>query len=188
MKRVSALRMWRPAHGPTRRSLAWQRVAAAVALTAVLTGAAATAFGGSVWHVCGALAYIGVAIFALFSPAAITAQVTGGLLLAGSLLLADDAPSVILILLMFVSIVATAELLAIAARLANRIERDGRDDLRRAVRTIATAGCVAAVMLLIALPLWPRTLSGGLVSIGIASGACVLLAIVLAGGRLESLE
>lgn len=188
MMRVTALRMWRPAHGATLWSLAWQRVAAAVALAAALTGVAAAALGGSIWHTYGAVAYIGVAILALFSPAAISAQVIGGLLLAGSLLLADDAPFMMVILLMFVSIVATAELLAIAARLANRIERDARNDLRRGALAALLAGGVFGLMLLIGALPGPASLPTGILAIGVASGACVLLAIVFVSSRFAPRE
>lgn len=122
-------------------------------------------------------------MLALFSPAAITAQVIGGQLLIGSLLLRDDAPSAILILLMVISVVATAELLAIAARLANPIERDARGDLRGAALAAAIAGGVFGVMLLVGVLPGPAGLPSGMLAIGVASGACVLLAVVLVSSR-----
>jgi peptidoglycan/LPS O-acetylase OafA/YrhL len=71
--------------------------------------------------------------------------------------------------------VATAELLAGAARLNMPIERDGREDLRRAgLAAVAGAGVFGAVALVGTLP-GPT----GLVAVALASGACIVLALLL---------
>lgn len=175
---------WSPAQVRAIRSTTWQRVAAGAVLTTLLTGAAAAVLGASAWHVYGAVAYIGVAILALFSPNAIIAQVIGGQLLAGSLLLASDgAPGAIPIMMIVIGLVATAELLAIAARLAIPIERDARDDLRRAAIAAAIAGGVFGVMLLVGRLPGPTGLPTGILAIGVAAGACVVLAIAFVSSR-----
>ena len=74
-------------------------------------------------------------------------------------------------------VVATAELLAVVARLDTQLERDPGDYLSRtAVAALVGGGVFGAVGLLSGIP-GPT----GLVAVGLASGACVLLATMLAG-------
>lgn len=149
----------------------------------MFTGMAGAALGGTAAHVYGAAAYTGIVMIALLRPAAITAQVIGGQLLTASLLLESKAPAAVLLLLMVGSIVVTAELLGVAARLALPIERDTRDDLLRGAVAAAAGGGVFGVMLLVSAIPGPTGLPSGILAIIAASGACVLLAIVLVSSR-----
>lgn len=158
---------WRPAR---------RRLAAIAVLTSVLTGAAGAALGLSDSHAYLAGAYVAITVVALFHPAAITGQVIGGQLLAGSVLLGQDGLARLWLVPVVASVVATAELLAIVARLDTPLEPDVGDDLRRAEHAAVIGGGVfGAVVLLGGLP-GPT----GLAAIALAAGACVALAILLA--------
>ena len=135
------------------------------------------------WHAAGAAAYVALAVLALRSPNALTALVAGGLLLSGSLLIADDGPNLFAVLIMLMSVVATAELLGVAALLATPVERDARNDLRRAAIAVTIAGAAFGVMMLVSVLPVRSVLWSGIPAIAIASGACVLLAIVLVSSR-----
>jgi hypothetical protein len=78
------------------------------------------ALGASGWHIVGACVYVVIAATALFFPAAITIQVIGGQMLAGSVLLGQNAPASLLLLPVIASVVVTAELLAAVGRLDTR--------------------------------------------------------------------
>jgi len=136
-----------------------------------------------VWHVAGAAVYVALAVLALRSPNALTALVAGGLLLSGSLLIADDGPNLFAVLIMLMSVVATAEMLGVAALLATPVERDARNDLRRAAIAVTIAGAAFGVMMLVSVLPVRSVLWSGIPAIAIASGACVLLAIVLVSSR-----
>lgn len=153
-----------------------RRTAAAAVLTAILTGAAGVALGASSLHVYIAGAYVVITVAALFFPAAIAVQVIGGQVLVGSVLLGQDGLAHLLLLLPVVAgVVATAELLAVVARLDTPLERDPGAGLHRVGLAAAIGGAVfAAVVLLGELP-GPT----GLVAIVLASGACVMLAVLL---------
>lgn len=135
------------------------------------------------WHVAGAAVYVALAVLALRSPNALTALVAGGLLLSGSLLIADDGPNLFAVLIMLMSVVATAELLGVAALLATPVERDARNDLRRAAIAVTIAGVAFGVMMLVSVLPVRSVLRSGIPAIAIASGACVLLAVVLVRSR-----
>lgn len=159
-----------PRWGPTR-----QRLAATAVLTAVLTGAAGAALGGTLWHVYGASAYVVIAAAAVFSPAAISAQVIGGQVLAGSVLVAPDRPAVLLLLPVVAGILLTAELLGVVARMAHTLGRAPSSDVRQVgAATLIGGGVFGTVALLGGLP-GPAGMAGVL----LAGGACVLLALLL---------
>jgi hypothetical protein len=163
---------WRPAR---------QRLAAIAVLTAAITGAAAAALGAT--GIFGAGAYVVIAVAALFSPAAIVVQVIYGQLLAGSVLLAQDGPAPLLLLPVVVSVVVTAELLALVGRLGTPKGRDpGGDDLHRVGVAAVIGGVVFGAVVLV------RGLPGptGLVAIGVASAALFALAILLVGNARHS--
>lgn len=153
-----------------------RRLAALVVLMAALTGAAGAALGTSDWHVHGAGVYVVIAVVALFFSGGITVQVIGGQVLAGSLLSGLDGTSALLLLPMVAGVVFTAELLGVVARLDTPLERDPTGDLQgAALATVIGGGVFGAVVLIGDLP-GPT----GLTAIALASGACGLLAILLA--------
>jgi hypothetical protein len=155
---------------PARRRLAGMAI-----LTVTLTGVVAATQGGSAAHVYGAGGYLVLTLIALLWPSAIVAHVIGGQLLAGSVLVAPGGGELVPLLAIVAGAVATAELLAGAARLNMPIERDGREDMRRAVlAAVAGAGVFGAVALVGTLP-GPS----GLVAVALASGACIVLALLL---------
>lgn len=152
-----------------------RRAAVLAVLSAAATGATAGALGGSAWHLFGGAGYVALAAWALFAPAAISAQVIGGQVLAGSVLLAPGGPAPLLVLPLVAAVVITAELLGVVARLELPIRRAGGEDLRRAAVAAAIGGAAyGAVVLAAALP-GPSGLTG----IALASAACVVLAVVL---------
>ena len=120
------------------------------------------------WHVAGAAVYVALAVLALRSPNALTALVAGGLLLSGSLLIADDGPNLFAVLIMLMSVVATAELLGVAALLATPVERDARNDLRRAAIAVTIAGVAFGVMMLVSVLPVRSVLRSGIPAIGSA--------------------
>lgn len=153
-----------------------RRLAALAVLMAAVTGAAGAALGASAWHVYVAGAYVLIAVVALFFSGGITAQVIGGQVLAGSLLSGLDGASALLLLPMVAGVVFTAELLGVVARLDTPLERDPTRDLQgAALATVIGGGVFGAVVLVGDLP-GPT----GFAAIALASGACGLLAILLA--------
>jgi hypothetical protein len=159
----------------------------ALVIAAVVAGIGAV-IGGTALHVLGAVAYIAIAVSALFAPAMIMVQVAAGqVMIAGLLLrpgaagalLRPDSPGTLLLVAMFVGVVATAELLAVVDRVVTSVDHDPRDDLRRAALAAAVAGVAFGVVLL------PGSMPGptGLAGVALASAACVIVALVLAGRR-----
>lgn len=152
-----------------------RRLAGLAILTATLTGSIAATAGSSPAHVYGAGGYLVLTLIALFWPSAIVAHVIGGQVLAGSVLVAPGGGELVPLLAIVAGAVATTELLAGAARLDMPVEREGRDDLRRAgLAAVAGAGVFGAVALVGTLP-GPT----GLVAVALASGACIVLALLL---------
>ena len=158
-------------------SPARQRLILIVVFLATLTGAAGAALGASGGHAFGAAAYVASALVAVFVPAAIAIQVVGGQVLVGTLLLGQAGPAPLLLLPLVAAIVVTAELLAVVARLNTPLERDPRDDLRRAAASAAIGAGVFGMVVLAGVLPGPT----GLVGIALASAACIALAILLAG-------
>lgn len=155
-----------------------RRAAVLALVSAVATGATAGALGGPGWHLYGGAAYVVLVGLALLAPAAITAQVIGGQLLVGSVLLAPDGPAPLYVLPLVATVVLTAELLGVAARLDLPFRRAAGEDLRRtAVAAVIGGAAYAVVVLAAALP-GPS----GLMGIGLASAACILLAVVVVRG------
>ena len=149
--------------------------AAIAVLTAALTGAAVVALGSSIGHFYGAAVYVGIVIAALSSPAGIPAQVIGGQLLAGSVLLGPDQPNLLLLLPILAGIVFTAELLAVISRAAPPEEHATPRHLRRGIAAAGIGGGVyAAVVLLGELP-GPT----GPLAVTLAAAAFIVLAIQL---------
>lgn len=152
---------------PARRRLA----ALAVAIAALTAAAPAASGGGGL----AASVYVAATVLALFYPVAITAQVIAGQALAATMLLGSDGSTALLLAPALASVVVTAELLAVVARLDTLLERDpGRDLYRVALAGLVGAGACAAVTLVGALP-GPT----GFVAVCLASAACAALATVL---------
>lgn len=159
---------WRPAR---------RRFAALALVTATLTATAGAVLGGAGAHMSLSFLYVALVAVALLYPAAIAAQVVGGQVLVGTILAGAVRPPLLLSLAMLAGIVATAELLAVVARLDTPIEADPTDELPRiGLASLAGAAIFAAVLLASGLP-GP----GGLVAVALASAACLVLAGMLAG-------
>lgn len=124
------------------------------------------------------LLYAGVTSLALFLPAGVAAQVVLGQILIAALLIGGEGIDVVLLLPAMAGVVATAELLAVVARLDTPVRREAGGALRRAGSAAALGGGVfVGVGLAGAIP-GPA----GLLAVLLASGACVLLAARLARG------
>lgn len=157
---------WRPAR---------QALGASAILVAALTAAVGVWLGGSGWHLFGAYTYVLIALLGLFSPAAIAVQVICGQVLVGSLLVAQDGPPHLLLAAVVASVIVTAELLAVVARMDTPLASDPRDDLPRAGTAALMGGGVFAVVLLLSGVPGPT----GIVAVALASGACVVLATLM---------
>lgn len=154
--------------------LAVLALAAALATGAVL--AVVDPEGGFGW---GGLLYLGVTSLALFFPAGVAAQVVLGQILIASLLIGGEGIDLVLLLPAMAGVVATAELLAVVARLDTPVRRDAEGTLRGASAAAALGGGVFLVVGLSGAIPGPA----GLLGVLLASGACVLLATRLVGGR-----
>lgn len=164
---------------PTRR-----RVAALALVTAALTGVSGAALGGTASHALGGALYVAVVAAALFAPAMIAVQVLVGGAMAAGLILTPGGLGPVTGLPLALTIVLTAELLGVAARLDTPVERDPTDDLRRAVVAVGVAGAAyGAVLVAAALP-GPT----GFAAVALASAACMVIALVIlaAPGRGQS--
>lgn len=152
-----------------------RKAAGLAVLAAVLTGAAAAATGASMAAVYGAGVYLALTGAVLLRPAALAAQVVVGQLLVAAVLLDPGGPPPVTLLPVVAGVVATAELLALAARLDGPFPRDAGAGLREAaLATLVGSAAYGAVALLGALP-GPS----GLAAVALASGACLALALVL---------
>jgi hypothetical protein len=153
---------WRPA----RRRLAIMAIA-----LATITAAAGIALGGQPW---GGALYIAVAVGALFNPTWIVVQVISGQVIAGSHMV-GQATTPLRDLPLVAAVIATAELLAAASRLESPLGADPAGEPARALLAAAIgSGAFAVIMLVSGLP-GPS----GLAATGLASAACVGLAILL---------
>ena len=152
-----------------------QGLAAFAVFAAILTGTFGAALGGSGGHAFLAGAYVVAAAVALFYPAAIAVQVIGGQVLLGSLLVGSEGTAPLLLVPAVAGVVVTAELLAVVARLDTQLERDPGDDLPRAGLAAVIGGAVFGAVVLVSG--FPGPI--GLVAVGLASGACVVLATLL---------
>jgi hypothetical protein len=161
-----ALGTWSPAR---------QRTAAAAVLVALLTAVAS-----GLWRTTGASVYAGVAYvavtsLAVFVPAWIPAQVIGGQLIAGTMLLAPDGPEPLWIAPLLAGVILTAELLAAVSRLDASFRYHSKQDLRGAALAAGTGAVVFAAVIAFGSLRGPT----GLLSVAIASAACVVLALLL---------
>jgi hypothetical protein len=151
---------------------------AATLLTGVL---AANAAGVAL-----AVTFVAFALLALVAPAAIVTVVLVGQGAVVWSLLDEERGDPVAAALIVAGVVATAELLAIVARLDMPMPRDPRADVSRA--GLATAIGLAAFAAVGAATLLPGP--GGLPAVVIASAACGLLAVVVgrraASGTLPS--
>lgn len=153
-----------------------RRLGGAALIAAVLTAAAGAAYGGSVWHLYGAAAYVAVALAALSAPPLITVQVIAGQLLVASLLLRPVAPPFPVLLTMVTTVVATAELLALVARIRTSVDFGPGEEVHRVARSAVVGGVVFGLVVLLGRVPGPT----GIAAIGLASAACIIIAVVLA--------
>jgi hypothetical protein len=162
----------------SRWRLGRQGLGALAVVTAALTGELGILLGGSGWHVLAGSAYVLIAAFATFSPAAIAVQVVAGQALVGSLLLGRDGPSPLLLVGAVAGVILTAELLAIVARMDAPITSEPRNDLTRA----GVAAVIGAVVFGVVLLATGFPGPSGPLAIGLAGGACFVVATLLARG------
>jgi hypothetical protein len=158
------------------------RLIGAALATAVATGLVVVSLGASSDHAWGAAGYLAVVGFAVLAPGAIWAQVVAGQLLAGGLLLGPEGLPWWLLVPVVASVVATAEILGVVARLDSVVPRAPADDLRRAGWSTLVGGVAFAVVALAGALPGPR----GLVAVGVASAACVAVAALLLDRPVES--
>ncbi|MGI9628244.1 MAG: hypothetical protein ACR2QM_15530 [Longimicrobiales bacterium] len=151
-------------------------VGGAAVVVAALTGLTGALLGATGGFMFGAVALVMLSVLALPYPFLITGQLIAGSTLAAAILLSEPAEP-ISVLPLVAGIVATAELLALAARRRTAQSRGFGDEVRRlAVAILIAEGVFGAV-------LWLGGLPGptGLLAIVLASGACVALSFVLIG-------
>lgn len=144
-------------------------------LVAAGTGVVGLSLGATTGHAWGAAGYLALVGFAVLAPGAIWAQVLAGQILIGSLLLGPGASPWWMLVPLLASVVATAELLGIAARLDSVVPRAPAADLRRAGRATLIAGLVFGFVAVAESLPGP----GGLVAVALASAACVAVAALL---------
>jgi len=153
-----------------------RRYAFLALVTGVLTAVLAAALGGPAWRGDLALLYVAIVALAVILPAAVTVQVVTGQLLLATALLGGTAPDVLLLGAAVAGVVATAELLAVVARLDAPMERRPRGDLRRALVAALLGGVAFAAVTLVATMPGPN----GLAAVVLASTAVAVLGIALA--------
>ena len=152
-----------------------RRLIGAALVTAVATGVVTVSLGATGNHAWAAAGYLAVVGFAVLAPGAIWAQVIAGQALVGGLLLGPAGRPWWLLLPLVASVVATAEILAVVARLDSVVPRAPADDLRRAGRATLVGSLVFAVVAFAGALPGP----GGLFAVALASGACAAVAALL---------
>lgn len=167
---------WKRQDGaPTLWSAARRQVAAGAFGVAALTGFSAHVIGDETYQSALAGLYVLLAAIAIFNPEALTWKLVLGAVLVGIGMIDHEGTEMLVMLPVLGGVVATAELLGITARLGMVIERDPAPDLvRLCLVVVLTLASYAAVLL-------TGELDGpsGLVSTGLAAGACVGLALAL---------
>ncbi len=151
------------------------RLIAAALLLAVATGVVALSLGATPNHAWGAFGYVAVVGFAVLAPGAIWAQVLAGQLLAGSLLLGPGRLPWWVVVPIVASVIATAEVLGVVARLNAVVPRAPADDLRRAGQATLIGGAVFALVAFAGALPGPR----GILAVALASAASVSVAALL---------
>jgi len=164
---------------PDRRAPSRGRLRAIAVTVSVVTATVGAALGGTTGHVVLAVALVASTIAALRAPAWIAVQVVAGQLLAARLLLGTVGITALHVLPLVAGVIATAELLAATARMDTPVERAPGSGLRGAAfAAVLGAAVFGAVALTASLP-GPS----GMLAVGIASAACVVLAILLVTRR-----
>lgn len=159
-------------HRPRRRLAA---IAVLIALLTALAGALSLGTHGQLYGI----AYVAIAIMAVFTPSWIPAQVVAGELLAAMSLFAPNRLALLTIVGMIAGVIASAELLAAIARMDLPLDGGTANAMRRsAFAAVAGGSTFVAVTLVARLP-GPS----GLFAVTSASAACVLLALLLVGSR-----
>lgn len=155
-----------------------RRLAAALAVaTALVVALAAVGQGAAPWY---AAVYVAVAVFGLGSPGALPVQVVAGVSMVAGLLVAGASPLALAPLV--AGVVATAELLAVTARLDAPMERPAGDLLLRAGAHAAAAGALYALVLAVGRLPGPS----GLAAVALGSGAALVAALLLVRRRRPS--
>lgn len=152
-----------------------RRIAGLAFLTALATVFAASAMATSPALTWLGGIYLGVAAAAAVVPTAIVAQVALGQLLAASLLTGGDGTPFLLLVPVVAGVIATAELLAITARMATPLDYEPGRDLRRAAAAVLVGAAVFAGVAAVRGAPGPT----GLAAIGLASAACIAIALLL---------
>lgn len=165
------------------------RLAVAAVMVSALTCAIVVAVDGEGVHRAGVVLYLGVTVAAAFSPPAITAQVIGGQLLVASALFGTESVSspaaagstigkMLLLAPALAGVVATAELLAVVARMEGPLTRHAHGVMRRVGWGAAVGGGVYALVSLASVVPGPT----GLLAVTVAAVASFLLANRMAKG------
>ena len=151
------------------------RLTILVLLTAALTAVAGEAAGGLAWPLRGTLAYLAAVVVALFRPGFILAQLVVGQILVVSVLLAPGGPGLGRVIPVMALVVATAEVLGLAARARVPMDLDPRAGLRRAGMAALVGGSAFAVVGSAQAIPGPS----GITATALAAAGCVLLAFGL---------
>jgi hypothetical protein len=122
-----------------------------------------------------ALIYVATVAAAIYSPAWITVQVIGGQIMAASLLLGPGAMRPVAGIPIIAAVIATAELLAAAARLDTPFARANGGEVRRTTLAAAIGGAVFGAVALAGGVPGPT----GLIAVTIASAGCLFLGLLL---------
>lgn len=152
-----------------------RHVEIALVVTAALTALAGALLGEAGGSTAAAAAYLAGTMLALLNPSAIFVQVVAGQVLVGTLLMRQEGPGPLPLVLLVCAVVVTAELLALVARM-RAVRRPGQDgELVRVGVAAATAGLVFFAVL------WVGALPGptGLAAVFVTSAACALLAYLM---------
>jgi hypothetical protein len=158
-----------------------RRARALTYLVALITAVYGGSFGGddAAWLPLVALVYFVATAIASSSPSTIAGQVITGFGLAWGALQQLEGIAVLALVPLMVGVVATAELLGVVARLGIVVERAAGPDLRRLPAAVGLTAVISATTLSIGV----LDVPGGFTGTLLAAGACVVLAVVLVGGR-----
>lgn len=145
-------------------------------VTAAATAALAAWAGDGPGHVLAGAGFVAATVAALESPRVVWLPVLVGVGLSWSLLEGREGTEALVMVPVIVGVVATAELIAVVARLEMIVRRNPVDDLAR----VGLLAAVAAVGTLLTLVLGSIEGPGGFAALALAAGACVVLAVLLA--------
>ena len=144
-------------------------------LLAAITAAGFVGLASTSLHLFGSIAFMVLALLTIDRPSFLPVLIGGGQVTAAAVLLSLDGTERWMLLPGLITLVASAELIAVLARIGGPVPRETGLELHRALQSAAVGGAVCAAVLLVGSP--PAL--GGSLGAALVLGTVALLAWVV---------